>query len=329
LVAGQFTYSCELLSGMANDDDDNNNNDDLSAVVTSVLEQQHYASAGEAGGYSFFPDEILSQYPILDVGSFKTSFRESRSSVKQKSHSNSNSVSIRVPALRGARRDTDARAMEFAVENAKQVALERSTTLSSSSSSLGVFVDGTSARELLDMLGLDDAPRRIECFDVSHTAGDFTVASRVVFLDGKPAKHLYRSFNIKKGKIDDYASLEEAVERRFKRAININNNNDEDDEDEAWKLPDLVVIDGGLGQLNAARKGMTNAAATKGTSDTVVSNVPFCALAKNHEEVYVEGKRKPVNSAPDTPGLLLLRSIRDESHRFALMKHKRQRSVVA
>jgi excinuclease ABC subunit C len=161
--------------------------------------------------------------------------------------------------------------------------------------------------------------------------GEYTVASRVVFLDGKPAPKLYRKFNIQSvDGIDDYASMREVLYRRFLRL---------DEPGDSWSMPDLVgrrcfvfakclisevcvskiVVDGGPGQLNAALEGMIDAG---------VENVPTCALAKKHEHVYVPGRQDPVNDAADSPGVLLLRAIRDESHRFAVKSHRSRRSLV-
>lgn len=158
--------------------------------------------------------------------------------------------------------------------------------------------------------------------------GEHTVASRVVFLDGKPAKRLYRKFNIKTvNGIDDYASMKEVLHRRFLKV---------DDPGDSWSTPDLVrycknfaeqrlplllqvVIDGGPGQLNAALEGMKAAG---------IDSIPTCALAKKHESVFVPGKKDPVNDDADDPGVLLLRAIRDESHRFAVKSHRSRRSMV-
>jgi excinuclease ABC subunit C len=161
--------------------------------------------------------------------------------------------------------------------------------------------------------------------------GEYTVASRVVFLDGKPAPKLYRKFNIKSvDGIDDYASMKEVLYRRFLRL---------EEPGDSWSMPDLVgrsrfilakccltyscvrkvVIDGGPGQLNAAIEGILDAG---------VGHVPTCALAKKHEHVFVPGRQDPVNDAADSPGVLFLRAIRDESHRFAVKSHRSRRSLL-
>jgi excinuclease ABC subunit B len=340
LVAGRFSYECKLPAGLTQEED-------FSDVIQTVLERQHYPSGEESPGtrFSYFPDEVLLSHPPLDAKELKATIRQARSGVEPDRKS---PITITCAATKGARLLVDARALEFASENARQVAFEKSlagiqgSTLSS--------VDGTAAIELAALLSLDHAPTRIECYDISHTQGDFAVGSRVVFVGGKPAPHLYRRFNIQTVEgVDDYASLEEVLERRFRRAW-INGEGGPVDIDDPWALPDLVVIDGGPGQLGAAIKGMGKAnifpMSSKSTSSGTSSNdiveedaeqqygdpgrracVAVCALAKNQEEVFVYDQKKAVNDAPDSPALLLLRSLRDESHRFALNAHRKRRSV--
>jgi excinuclease ABC subunit C len=273
----------------------------------------------------------------------KSTIRQARNGVEPAQKS---TITITCAATKRVRLEVDTRALKFASENARQVAFEKSlgaiegSTLSS--------VDGTAAIELASLLSLDNAPTRIECYDISHTQGDFAVGSRVVFLGGKPAPQLYRRFNIQTVEgVDDYASLEEVLERRFRRAW-INGEGGPVDKEDPWALPDLVVIDGGPGQLGAAIKGMGKAniypmssLPSDTTSDDILEEdaeqqdtdpsrrayVAICSLAKNQEEVFVYGQKKAVNDAPDSPALLLLRSLRDESHRFALNAHRKRRSV--
>lgn len=347
LVAGRFSYDVEVPAGL--------DDEDLSAVIQTVLERQHYPS-GEAapGKFSFFPNELLSQHPLPAATELKQTIRTARKLVEP---TRKDKIVVRTPVSRGPRKHTDARAMEFAVENAQQVALERQQGRVNGATKTSV--DGTAGKELATLLRLEAAPERIECYDISHTQGDVAVGSRVVFLDGKPAKHLYRKFNIKTvNGVDDYASLQEVLERRFKRAW-VNGKDGVVDDDGPWSLPDLVVVDGGPGQLGAAVKGMEkvgvfpkpNGVALEQPSngqhvesdiveeivvgDRVLSqddlqrntSVAICALAKNQEEVYVHGQKGPVNDTPDSPALLLLRSLRDESHRFALSAHRKRRTA--
>lgn len=167
------------------------------------------------------------------------------------------------------------------------------------------------------------------------------MASRVVFVDGRPVPQLYRRFNIKTVEgVDDYASLEEVLERRFRRLDNISSRKYGDD---PWALPDLVLIDGGPGQLSAAIKGMTKAGVGISNGNEPVeesdfvglssakefsASVAICSLAKREEKVFVPGGNNiPVNDAPDSPAALLLRALRDESHRFALKSHRSRRQL--
>ncbi|WP_247217605.1 excinuclease ABC subunit UvrC [Synechococcus sp. C9] len=173
--------------------------------------------------------------------------------------------------------------------------------------------------DLAELLNLPDIPHRMEAYDISHLQGTNVVASRVVFIDGQPAKQHYRHYHIKNpqvgpGHSDDFASMAEVISRRFAPWMR-------DPERATWgdaDWPDLVVIDGGKGQLSAAMQ--------------VLKPWPFAehltviALAKKQEEVYLPGNRTPVVSDPEQPGMQLLRRLRDEAHRFALKFHRQQRS---
>ena len=163
---------------------------------------------------------------------------------------------------------------------------------------------------MCDLLGLSEMPRRIEGFDVSNLQGGQAVASLVVCEEGKMRKKGYRSFNIRglEGP-DDYASLRQAVERRYRRRL-----------EGIGTMPDLILIDGGRGQLNAALEAL----ATLGVEETRV-----VALAKRDEELYLPERPEPVRVKRTHPGLRLLQRIRDEAHRFALSRHRRRRSARA
>jgi excinuclease ABC subunit C len=168
--------------------------------------------------------------------------------------------------------------------------------------------------ELSDELGLPALPRRIECFDISNLQGTNTVASMVVFEDGKPKKSDYRRFSVKTvdGQ-EDFASMREVVGRRFKRLAT-------EPETEAWaRQPDLVIIDGGKGQLNAAL------AALKAVGVTV----PTVGLAKENEEIFLPGQQTPVILDRDSQALYLVQRVRDEAHRFAVSFHRQKRQKTA
>jgi len=164
------------------------------------------------------------------------------------------------------------------------------------------------ARERLrEQLHLLEPPRRIEGFDISHFQGGETVASLVVWQEGKMRKSDYRSFNIRGlDRPDDFAAMRQAVERRYRRVL-----------DETGDLPDLILIDGGRGQLNAALDAL---------SMLGVEETPVVGLAKREEEIYLPETPEPLRLPGDDPGRLLLQQIRDEAHRFAVDRHRRRRS---
>jgi excinuclease ABC subunit C len=159
---------------------------------------------------------------------------------------------------------------------------------------------------LAEVLGLADAPFRIECFDISNIHGTDSVASMVVWENGKPKPSDYRIFNIKSVEgSDDFASIAEAVTRRYRRVIA-----------EGRRLPELVLIDGGPGQLGAA----VRAAAAFG-----LPTLPMVSLAKRDEEIYLQGQGDPVRLDRASPVLQLLQRIRDEAHRFGIKRHRAKR----
>ena len=162
---------------------------------------------------------------------------------------------------------------------------------------------------LQDALGLPDLPERIECFDISHIQGAETVASLVVWEDGRMKKSDYRKFIIKTvAGVDDFASMREAVTRRYKRL-----------QEENKKMPSLVLVDGGLGQLHAAAEAL----------DSIeVINQPLASIAKREEIIYVLGQEnEPVALDHHSPVLHLVQLIRDEAHRFALTFHRKRRQM--
>src|SRR3954468_1383423 len=157
-------------------------------------------------------------------------------------------------------------------------------------------------------LGMEEPPGRIEGFDISHFQGGETVASMVVWEEGRMRKSDYRSFNVRDlTQPDDFASMRQAVERRYKRVL-----------EETGAMPDLILIDGGRGQLNSA----LGALAELGVEETSI-----VSLAKREEEVYVPGVPEPLRLRRDDPGLRLLQEVRDEAHRFAVSRHRARRSA--
>jgi excinuclease ABC subunit C len=159
---------------------------------------------------------------------------------------------------------------------------------------------GRALRELRAVLGLKDVPERIEGLDISSIGGRDVTASVVVFKDGRPEKGEYRRLRISSGDGGDVAAMKEALSRRYSK----------------HSLPDLILLDGGLPQLAAARR----VSSELGLEMTVV------ALAKEHEDLYIPGRPAPLNLAGDSPALGLLRKVRDESHRFAKNYHRMLRN---
>ena len=161
--------------------------------------------------------------------------------------------------------------------------------------------------ELKEVLNMSIIPKRIEAFDNSNLQGTNAVAGMVCFINGKPVKKEYRKFNIKTvDGIDDFESMREVVYRRYSRQIKERN-----------PLPDLILIDGGKGQLSAAKKSIDKLG---------LGHIAIIGLAKKLEEVYIPNSIYPQNISKTSPALYLLRKIRDEVHRFAITFHKNKRS---
>jgi len=174
-------------------------------------------------------------------------------------------------------------------------------------------------QDLADILDLPDLPHRIEGYDISHIQGANAVASQVVFVDGTPAKQHYRHYKIKNpevkaGHSDDFASLAEVIRRRFRKYV-------EDPQlqrvgNSDW--PDLVMIDGGKGQLSAVVAVLQDM--------NLMEDLRVVSLAKQREEIFLPGESLPVPTEAEQPGVQLLRRLRDEAHRFAVSFHRQQRS---
>ncbi len=201
-------------------------------------------------------------------------------------------VYLRVPS-----RGTKADRVRLAVRNAELAWKRRFRTESRGA---------VAARALRQHLDLSEPPQRIEGFDISHFQGSQTVASLVVWEAGKMLKSDYRSFNIRDlDRPDDFAAMRQAVLRRYRRRL-----------EEVGAMPDLVLVDGGRGQLNAA----LDALAELGVEET-----PIVGLAKRQEEIYLPQRPEPLRLPRSDSGLQLLQEIRDESHRFAVAKHRSRR----
>jgi len=194
--------------------------------------------------------------------------------------------------------------IRLALSNAEEV-LEKS--LSSQNSKREHINRGL--EQLKDMLSLEGLPYRIECFDISHIQGTDTVASMTVLTDGEPNKKEYRRFKIKHGLgNNDYASMAEVIRRRFLRAVN---------NDEGFSvLPDLLVIDGGKGQLSSAMRVL----------DELGLSLNVIGLAERFEEIYLPHTDLPLDPGLDSPAVHLLQTVRDEAHRFAVSYHRSLRT---
>ena len=156
---------------------------------------------------------------------------------------------------------------------------------------------------LQEALHLPNKLVTMKCFDISNLLGQLAVASMTVFVDGKPARDMYRKFRIKTVEgANDFAMMSEAVGRHFKRLL-----------EEKKPLPDLLVVDGGIGQLNAALRTLT---------ELNCPPLPVIGLAERDEEIYIPGRREPLKLDRHHPGLRVLQAVRDEAHRFAITYHR-------
>ena len=251
-------------------------------IVTSFV-KQYYGSA------SRIPPLILLQHPVDEPAVLSKWLGQRRGG----------RVELQVPQ-RGAKR----KLVDTAAENAAQrLALTQAKELKTEVITAGL-------RELKQKLHLPKMPRRIECYDVSNIQGTLAVSSMVVLEKGRPKPAHYRRFRIKTVTgADDYAMIQETLRRRFKRGLTGGS---------TWAItPDLVLIDGGKGQLNAALELRR---------ELGLDSVPMASLAKENEEVFIPGDRKPIYIPKDSPALHILQRARDEAHRFAISYHRRLRS---
>ncbi len=167
--------------------------------------------------------------------------------------------------------------------------------------------DTPALEELKQVLNLAVLPMRIEGFDIAHLGGKFPIASMISFYNGQPDKKNYRYFRLKttEGIIDDFASMREATSRRYTRLLN-----------EQAEMPDLILIDGGIGQVNAVQ----------GVLDALGLQIPIVGLAKRDEELYLPNNSTPIVLARRSDALRLLQRVRDETHRFATSRNQRLRT---
>lgn len=269
-------------------------------ILESFL-TQYYSEAGSV------PAEVILPHQIQEAQIIERWLRDKRDGKK---------VVLTIPQ-RGEKRKLIQRATETATE---QLALLQAQWANDT------LKQEQALKEIQDALGLPEIPNRIECYDISTLQGTATVASRVVFVMGTPRKSEYRKFNIKTIEHDgpdDFAAMREALTRRFNRYIKTMQDPDamapgQSDKDETWRLlPDLLLIDGGKGQLNVAIEVLK--------SFEIFEHVPVASLAKRIEEIFIPGQSHSILLPRNSEGLYLVQRIRDEAHRFAISANRAKR----
>ena len=281
------------------------NNEDENLILQKILEE-HYMNVEPVE----IPSEILIQYNLPKQATIEDWLTELR---KKK-------VKILIP-----KRNKKHETVEMVLKNAK---LELDRILN------GIQDNESSIEDLAQILELSEQPKRIEGYDISHIQGSDPVASQVVFIDGVPSKQHYRKYKIKDpnvfiGHSDDFASIYEVIHRRFKKwsrfkksggdfSILNDKTNSKLDNELLSDWPDLIMIDGGKGQLSAAIKALKEL--------NLEEEVTICSLAKKNEEIFIPGFTKSLDTDENQKGVLLLRRVRDEAHRFALSFHRDKRS---
>ncbi len=279
-----------------------NTEDESDQAVLEQFISQFYAEAGNIPRELILPGEV-EQARILERW-----LSSKRSGSK---------VSIHVPQ-RGDKRKLIHLAQENAVESLQMFRAQYEADATNHEQALA---------ELREELRLPRIPNRIECYDVSTTQGTATVASRVVFVRGAARKSEYRRFNIRSVShpgSDDYQSLREALTRRFSRWKNAETASTADgqDKDETWRLlPDLLLIDGGKGQLNVAKAVLDEF--------DLAERVPLAAIAKRIEEIFLPGRANAILLPRRSPALYLAQRARDEAHRFAVTSHRQRRRKMS
>ena len=268
--------------------------DEPDSSVVSAFLLQHYGAATD------LPELVLTPAAPDDARAVEAWLRD------QAGHR----VALRVP-----QRGEALRLVKLAADNARE-ALERQKVewLNDTAKTTGALL------ELQEYLELDSAPDRVECYDISNIQGTSAVGSMVVFERGRPKRSDYKRFQIKTVQgANDFAMLSEVLTRRFKRLREGQGEGDENgaEPQTAWdKVPDLVIVDGGKGQLSAALAVMEQLALVA---------IPVVGLAKEREEIFLPGRSEPVVLPRGSESLFLVQRIRDEAHRFAITYHRKVR----
>src|SRR5437867_7955313 len=253
-------------------------------VIASFL-RQHYSAA------TMLPPEIVTPATLPDAPALEAFLTERRGGP----------VRLHVPQ-RGKKRHL----AELAERNAKDALEQERVRWLADRGKTDVAL-----RELQEALGLEGPPKRIECYDVSHVQGTSVVSSMSVFEDGRPAKSQYRRFRAKiVDRNDDFANMRETLKRRCARSAS-------PEAQSSWPLPDLVILDGGKGQLSAGLAALADAGRLQS---------PTAALAKEREELFVPNRPDPIVLPRNAQGLYLVQRIRDEAHRFAVTYHQKVRA---
>lgn len=253
-------------------------------VIASFL-RQHYSAA------TMLPPEIVTPTTLPDAESLEAFLTERRGGPAR----------LHVPQ-RGKKRHL----AELAERNAKDALEQERVRWLADRGKTEVAL-----RELQEALGLEGPPKRIECYDVSHVQGTSVVSSMIVFEDGRPAKSQYRRFRARiADRNDDFTNMRDTLRRRFARSTS-------PEAQSSWPLPDLVILDGGKGQLSAGLAALADAGRLQ---------IPIAALAKEREELFVPNRTDPIVLPRTAQGLYLVQRIRDEAHRFAVTYHQKVRS---
>ncbi len=256
--------------------------------IVRALILHHYQSA------TFFPRDLVLPIKLHDSKSIKALFEK-----RLKSLHLPNNFKI-TQASKGTKKGLLALAEENALEYRAKQNLKKLEK---------PHQDFVALKKLSKALGLAQPARRVEIYDISNTQGVAPVGSMVVFSKGQPDKAEYRRFKIKDlaEQPNDVGMLAEVLRRRLKRVLSAK---------ESWPQPDLIIVDGGKPQLNAALK----------VKDQLDLEIPLAALAKKEELLFTPGSQKPLRLAKDSPALFLVQRMRDEAHRFAITFHRRLRN---
>ena len=269
-----------------------NTEEEPTAVLLSKFLEKYYLETPDT-----IPQEVYTQLPL--PGEEKKALHSLLSDTNRKDVSAVKSVRFITP-----QRGEKARLVEMCEENARHHLQEYLTEKQKRGE---IARENHALKALQETLHLEHLPRRIECFDNSHFQGSDYTSSMVCFTDGKPKKSEYRKFKLQSIEgSDDYAAMRETLQRRYSGKLS-----------EDLPTPDLIVIDGGKGQVNVAWK----------TLSELNINVPTIGLAKRLEEIHLPGISDPFNLSKTSPALKLLQRIRDEAHRFAVSYHRKLRTA--